>query len=100
MIAPKHKPVISAELTWRDVDRLPKTMKMALISTAACGYPSPDLPLSVNTIDCSTTAKRVSKQAGVPEIIDKIGNLIATIVVKFLIVTVFVQEKSGGERTV
>jgi hypothetical protein len=32
--------------------------------------------------------------------IDKIVDLIATILVKFLILIVFVQKKSGGERTI
>ena len=100
MIAPKDKPVICEELTWKDVDKLTKTMKMAKISTAACEQPSPRLPLAVGTIDCSAIAKRISKRTGATGTIDKIVDLIATILVKFLILIVFVKKKSGGERTI
>ena len=101
MIAPMSKPVICEELTWKDVDKLTKTMKMAILSTAACEQPSPHLPLAVDIIDCSEIAKRISQQSGVPATIDKIVDLIATILVKFLIVIVFVQKKfAGGERTI
>ena len=100
MIAPKDKPVICEELTWKDVDNLTKTMKMAIIFTAACEQPSPHLPLAVDTIDCSAIAKRISKRTGATDTIDKIVDLIATILVKFLILIVFVQKKSGGERTI
>jgi hypothetical protein len=101
MIAPKGKPVICEELTWKDVDKLTKTMKMAVISTQACEQPSPHLPLALDTIDCSAVAKRISKRTVVPETIDKIVDLIATILVKFLTVIVFVQKKSeGGKRTI
>lgn len=101
MIAPMGKPVICEELTWKDVDKLTKTMKMAIISTAACEQPSLHLPLAVDTVDCSEVAKRVSQRTGVPATIDKIVDLIATILVKFLIVIVFAQKKfGGGERTI
>ena len=102
MIAPMGKPVICEELTWKDVDKLTKTMKMAIISTAACEQPSLHLPLAVDIIDCSEVAKRVSHRTGVPLTIDKTVDLIATILVKFLIVIVFVQKKfgGGGERTI
>lgn len=100
MIAPKDKPVICEELTWKDVDKLTKTMKMAIISTAACEQPSPHLPLALDTIDCSAIAKRISKRTGAPDTIDKIVDLIAIILVKFLILIVFVKKKSGGERTI
>jgi creatinine amidohydrolase/Fe(II)-dependent formamide hydrolase-like protein len=101
MIAPMGKPVICEELTWKDVDKLTKTMKMAITSTAACEQPSPHLPLAVDTVDCSEVAKRVSQRTGVPATIDKIVDLIATILVKFLIVIVFAQKKfGGGERTI
>jgi Creatinine amidohydrolase len=96
MIAPMGKPVIREELTWKDVDKLTKTMKMAIISTAACEQPSPHLPLAVDIIDCSEIATRISQQTGVSVTIDKIVDLIVTILVKFLIVIVFVQKKSGG----
>ena len=76
MIA-KGKPVICEELTCKDVD----------------------MPLAV-TIDCSAAAKRISKRPGVPETIDKIVHPIATILVKFLSVIVFVQKKLGGERII
>jgi Creatinine amidohydrolase len=101
MIAPMSKPVICEELTWKDVDKLTKTMKMAIISTAACEQPSLRLPLAVDTVDCSEVAKRVLQRTGVPVTIDKIVDLIATILVKFLIVIVFAQKKfGGGERTI
>jgi creatinine amidohydrolase/Fe(II)-dependent formamide hydrolase-like protein len=101
MIAPMGKPVICEELTWKDVDKLTKTMKMAIISTAACEQPSLHLPLAVDTVDCSEVAKRVSQRTAVPATIDKIVDLIATILVKFLIVIVFAQKKfGGGERTI
>jgi hypothetical protein len=101
MIAPMSKPVICEELTWKDVDKLTKTMKMAIISTAACEQPSLHLPLAVDTVDCSEVAKRVLQRTGVPVTIDKIVDLIATILVKFLIVIVFAQKKfGGGERTI
>ena len=100
MIAPMGKPVICEELTWKDVDKLTKTMKMAIISTVACEQPSPHLPLAVDIIDCSEIAKRISQRTGVPASIDKIVDLIATILVKFLIVIVFVQKKSGGGKMI
>src|SRR5215208_6521338 len=98
MIAPKDKPVICEELTWKDVDKLTKTM--AIISTAQCEQPSPHLPLAVDTIDCSAIAKRISKRTRATNTIEKIVDLIATILVKFLILIVFVKKKSGGERTI
>jgi hypothetical protein len=101
MIAPMGKPVIREGLTWKDVDKLTKTMEMAIISTAACEQPSPHLPLAVDIIDCSEIAKRISQRTGVPMTIDKIVDLIVTILVKFLIVIVFVQKKlGGGKRTI
>jgi hypothetical protein len=100
MIAPKVKPVICEELTWKDVDELIKKMKMAIIPTAACEQPNPHLPLAVDTIDCPGVAKRISKRTGMLETIDKFADLIATILVKFLIVIIFVQKKSGGERII
>jgi creatinine amidohydrolase len=66
MIPPKGKPILWEELTWKDVDELTKTMKMAIIPTAACEQHGPHLPLSVDTIDCYEVAKRVSKRTGVP----------------------------------
>ena len=66
MIPPKGKPILWEELTWTDVDELTKTMKMAIIPTAACEQHGPHLPLSVDTIDCYEVAKRVSKRTGVP----------------------------------
>jgi hypothetical protein len=100
MIATKGKRVICEEFTWKDVDKLTKKMKMAIISSTARKQPSPHLPLAVDTIDCSGVAKRISKRTRVPETIDKIVDLIATILVKFLIVIVFLQKKPGGERTI
>ena len=100
MIAPLGKPIISEELTWKDVDKLTKTMKMAILSTAACEQPSPHLPLAVYIIDCSEIVKRISQPTAAPMTIDKIAGLIATILVKFLILIVFIQKKSGGERTI
>jgi creatinine amidohydrolase len=66
MIPPKGKPILWEELTWKDVGELTKTMKMAIIPTAACEQHGPHLPLSVDTIDCYEVAKRVSKRTGVP----------------------------------
>jgi hypothetical protein len=101
MIAPMGKPGIHEELTWKDVDKLTKTMKMAIISTAACEQPSPHLPLAVDIIDWSEIGKRISQRTEVSVTIDKIVDLIVTILVKFLIVIVFVQKKSGGgKRTI
>ena len=97
MISPKGKPVICEELTWKDIDKLKKTMKMALNSAKVCEQPSLLLPLAVDTINCSAVAKRISKRTELPETIDKIVDLIATILVKFLII-IFVQKKSGGGR--
>jgi hypothetical protein len=102
MISPKDKPVICEELTWKDVDKLDKTIKIALNSGEVCEQPSLCLPLAVDTIDCSAVAKRISKRIELPETIDKIVNFIATKLVKFLIVIiVFIQKKSGGgKRTI
>jgi creatinine amidohydrolase len=66
MIPPKGKPILWEELTWKDVDKLTRTMKMAIIPTAACEQHGPHLPLSVDTIDCYEVAKRVSERTGVP----------------------------------
>jgi creatinine amidohydrolase len=66
MMPPKGKPVLWDELTWKDIDKLTKTMKMAIIPTAACEQHGPHLPLSVDTIDCYEVAKRVSERTGVP----------------------------------
>lgn len=66
MIPPKGKPILWEELTWKDVDELTRTMKMAIIPTAACEQHGPHLPLSVDTIDCYEVAKRVSERTGVP----------------------------------
>jgi hypothetical protein len=100
MIAPMAKPVICDELTWKGVDELVKTIKMAIIPSAACKQHNPQLSLAMDTIDCSAVAKRISKRTGVPETIDKIVDLTAAILVKFLIVIVFVLKKSGGKRTI
>jgi creatinine amidohydrolase len=66
MIPAKGKPLLWEELTWKDVDKLTRTMKMAIIPTAACEQHGPHLPLSVDTIDCYEVAKRVSERTGVP----------------------------------
>ena len=66
MIPGKGNPILWEELTWKDVDRLTKTMKMAIIPTAACEQHGPHLPLAVDTIDCYEVAKRVSAKTGVP----------------------------------
>jgi creatinine amidohydrolase len=66
-VIPKDgKPVLWEELTWKDVDKLTKTMKMAIIPTAACEQHGPHLPLAVDAIDCYEVAKRVSAKTGVP----------------------------------
>jgi hypothetical protein len=102
MISPKGKPVICEELTWKDVDKLNETMKMAVNSAEVSKQPRLRLPLAVDTINCSAVAKRISKRIGLLETIDKIVDLISTKLVKFLIVIiVFIQEKSGGgKRTI
>jgi creatinine amidohydrolase/Fe(II)-dependent formamide hydrolase-like protein len=69
MMPESGKPILWEELTWKDVDILTKTMKMAIIPTAACEQHGPHLPLSVDTIDCYEVAKRVSAKTGVPVIL-------------------------------
>jgi creatinine amidohydrolase/Fe(II)-dependent formamide hydrolase-like protein len=98
MIAPKSKPVVCEELTWNDIDKLTKTMKMSVISAAACEQPSRHLPLAVDTIDYPALAERISKRTGVSEIIDKIVDLVATILVKFLIVPLSLFKRSQEEE--
>lgn len=66
MIPKNGEPVLWEELTWKDVDKLTKTMKMAIIPTAACEQHGPHLPLAVDAIDCYEVAKRVSAKTGVP----------------------------------
>jgi creatinine amidohydrolase len=68
LIPRSGRPVLWEELTWEDVDRLTKTMKMAIMPTAACEQHGPHLPLAVDTIDCYEVAKRVSARTGVPVI--------------------------------
>ncbi|MFL6350008.1 MAG: creatininase family protein [Nitrososphaeraceae archaeon] len=66
MIPGVGKPILWEELSWKDVDKLTKTTKMAIIPTAACEQHGPHLPLSVDAIDCYEVAKRVSAETGVP----------------------------------
>jgi creatinine amidohydrolase len=66
MIPDDGKPILWKELSWKDVDKFTKTMKMAIIPTAACEQHGPHLPLAVDTIDCYEVAKRVSAKTGVP----------------------------------
>jgi creatinine amidohydrolase len=66
MIPKNGKPILWEELTWKDVKKLTKNMKMAIIPTAACEQHGPHLPLAVDTIDCYEVAKRVSAKTGVP----------------------------------
>jgi creatinine amidohydrolase len=66
MIPSVGKPILWEELSWKDVDKLTKTTKMAIIPTAACEQHGPHLPLSVDAIDCYEVAKRVSAETGVP----------------------------------
>lgn len=66
MIPQKGKPILWEELSWKDVDKLTKTMKMAIIPTAACEQHGPHLPLAVDAIDCYEVGKRVSAKTGVP----------------------------------
>jgi creatinine amidohydrolase/Fe(II)-dependent formamide hydrolase-like protein len=47
-------------VSWKDVYKLTKTMKMTAIPTAACEQHGPRLPLAVDTIDYHEVAKRVS----------------------------------------
>ena len=60
MIPDEGKPILWEELSLKDVDKLTKTMKMAIIPIAAWEQHSPHLPLGVDTIDCCEVAKRVS----------------------------------------
>ena len=98
MIAPKGKPIICEELAWIDVDKLTKAMKMVVNSTEVYEQSGLCLPLAVDKIDCSAVAKKIAKRPGLPKTIDEIVNFIATKLVKFLIVIVFVQKKSGGGK--
>jgi creatinine amidohydrolase len=66
MIPNEGKPILWEEMSWKDVDKLAQTMKMAIIPTAACEQHGPHLPLAVDTIDCYEVAKRVSAKTGVP----------------------------------
>jgi creatinine amidohydrolase len=66
MIPKKGKPILWEEMTWTDVDKLTKSMNMAIIPTAACEQHGPHLPLAVDSIDCYEVAKRVSARTGVP----------------------------------
>ena len=66
MIPKNGKSILWEELTWKDVKKLTKNMKMAIIPTAACEQHGPHLPLAVDTIDCYEVAKRVSAKTGVP----------------------------------
>lgn len=66
MIPQNGKPILWEELSWKDVDKLTKIMRMTIIPTAACEQHGPHLPLAVDTIDCYEVAKRVSAKTGVP----------------------------------
>ena len=98
MIAPKGKPIICEELAWIDVDKLTKAMKMVANSTEVYEQSGLCLLLAVDKIDCSAVAKKIAKRPGLPKTIDEIVNFIATKLVKFLIVIIFVQKKSGGGK--
>ena len=52
MIPDEGKPILWEDLSLKDVDKLTKTMKMAIIPIAAWEQHSPHLPLGVDTIDC------------------------------------------------
>jgi creatinine amidohydrolase len=65
MIPDEGKPILWEEISLKDVDKLAKTMKMAIIPIAACKQHSPHLPLCV-AIDCCEVAKRVSAKTRVP----------------------------------
>jgi hypothetical protein len=100
MISSKSKPVIHEELTWKDIDKLTKETKMAIISTTAF-KPRGYLLVAANSIDCSGLAKRISNQAGVFRPTDKIVDPIAAMLVKFLSAIFFIHKKSGGlKRTI
>jgi creatinine amidohydrolase len=60
MIPDEGKPILWEELSWKDVDKLTKTMKMAIIPASECEQHGPHLPLAVDTIDRYEIAKRVS----------------------------------------
>jgi hypothetical protein len=88
-------------LTRNNVDRLTKTMKMAINSAEVCEQSSLCLALAVDKIDGFAVTERLSRRTGLPETIDKIVNFIATKLVKFLIVIVFLQKNvGGGKRTI
>lgn len=66
MISHDGKPILLEEMSWKDVDKLTKVMKMAIIPIAACRQHDPHLTIAVDTIDCYEVAKRVSVKTGVP----------------------------------
>jgi hypothetical protein len=65
-----------------------------------CEPCSPHIPLVADTIYCSRVAERILKRTEVSQTVDKIVDLITTmLIVRFLIVIFFLRKKLGGERT-
>jgi creatinine amidohydrolase len=66
MISDKgNKPTLWEEMTYKDLEKLTKTMNMVIVPIGACEQNGPHLPLAVDTIDCYEIAKRVSAKTGV-----------------------------------
>jgi creatinine amidohydrolase len=61
-----NRPILWEEMTYKDIEKLTKTMNMVIVPIAACEQHGPHLPLAVDTIDCYEIAKRVSAKTGVP----------------------------------
>lgn len=59
MIPENGKPILWEELSWKDVDRLTKTMNMTIIPTATCVQHGLHLSLAVDTNDCHVRLFRV-----------------------------------------
>jgi creatinine amidohydrolase/Fe(II)-dependent formamide hydrolase-like protein len=54
------KPILWEVLSWKDIQKLTKTMRMVILPIGACEQHGLHLPLAVDTIDCYEVAKRVS----------------------------------------
>jgi creatinine amidohydrolase len=66
MIPQRGKPILWEELSWKDIQKLTKTIRMVIVPIGACEQHGPHLPLAVDTIDCYEVAKRVSAKTGIP----------------------------------
>ena len=61
-----NRPILWEEMSYKDIEKLTKTMNMVIVPIGACEQHGPHLPLAVDTIDCYEIAKRVSAKTGVP----------------------------------